>query len=143
MHILFALALVLQASSPVKVYVFTQTDPSGIVDADSKVRTAAVEGLTKTLEKSKALQVVTDPKDATIQVEITKTEIVEEKDSLSALNNALNGAHNSEVKKVPYRVAVLRYGEYSTELKGKAAKNEASLARAVEGWVKDNAERLK
>jgi len=141
--LLLSLALALQVQPPVTVYVFTKTDSSGLVDADSKVRQNAVDALSQTLGKSKMLAVVRDAKDATIQVEVTKTEAVTETDHLSALNNALNGAHNSDTKQVTYRFAVLRYGEYSTELKGKAAKNEAGLSRAIEGWIKDNAEKLK
>jgi len=132
------------AAQPVKVYVLTQADPSGLVDTDAKARAAAVEGLSKTIGKSKTLQLVPTAAEAQIQVEIANTETVEETDSLSALNNALNGAHNSDTKKVKYRCATLRFGEYTTEIKGKDnLGNEAGLSRAIESWVKDNAGKLK
>ena len=140
---LLCLSTVLHAQAPVTVYVFTKADPSGLVDQDATIRASAVEAVTKTLSKSKIVQPVPTAAEATVQVEITKTDIVEEADHLSALNNALNGAHNSEVKKVTYRVATLRVGEYTTELRGRAnAKNETGLSREVENWVKANAGRL-
>ena len=140
---LLCLSTVLHAQAPVTVYVFTKSDPSGLVDRDAQTRATAVEALSKTLGKSKVVQVVTTPAEATVQVEITKTDIVEEADHLSALNNALNGAHNSDVKKVTYRVATLRVGDYTTEIRGRAnAKNETGLSREVENWVKANAGRL-
>lgn len=130
------LATAVQAQAPVPVSVFTKTDPSGLVDAGTKTRQATVEKLAKELSKSKIVQVAPE---AAIRVEITPSVEVEETDHLSALNNALNGAHNSDTKKVTYRTAVLHFGEYQTPLRGR---NEASLAKAVENWVRENSAKL-
>ena len=142
--LLLALLLALVAQNqPIKLYVLTKTDPSGLIDYATKARTASVEAVKRTLEKSKTVQLVGTAEDSTIQIEIGRTEEKEIKDNLSALNNALNGAHNADTKKVTYRFATLTSGSYSTELSERDdRKNQKALCVAIERWVKDNAAAL-
>ncbi len=133
------------------LYVFTQQDPSGLIDKDAKARADSVAGITKALRSSKVVRVVTEKADAMIVLEVTRGGEVTEADSLGALTNAINATSGgatslkpkeAETRTRPVRYGTLSVGTYTTELYGQAYPWGAALAKAVEQWVKMNAAQL-
>lgn len=151
---LLALLPAVALADPVRpaVYVFTQTDPSGLTDAASKARTETVAGLLKVLQKSQAVQIVTTRDEATIVLEVTKEAMIDEPDSLHSLINTLNTTagglqatrpKEAETKQVANMYATLQVGEYSTEIFGHTKPYGKGLAKALEKWVQMNQAHLK
>jgi hypothetical protein len=144
-------ALAQQARVP--VYVFTSTDPSGFVDADTKALIAFVTDVREQLQKSKSLtkivEVVDTPESATIRVEITGITKAKGSNTLAMLANSTNAAAGGlaalrprldEEETVTIRHAVLSVGAYSTELTTEVRKN--AIPGRIAQWVKDNREQL-
>jgi len=135
----------------VALYVFTATDPSGFVDADTTARAKTVTGIVKQLTKSKYVRVVETQDRAVLVLEVTRTAQVDEADSLGALSNTLNALAGGlqalrprvdEKQTIAYRYATLTKDAYTTELSGHAFPFGVGLAKAIDAWAKTNQAQL-
>ncbi len=143
--LLLTIALPAAAQKPLPtVYVFTKTDPSGLIDRDAKHRLAVVKDIRKQLD-GKVAHIVDSQEGATLTLEIAGTEQITRTSSLTAMSNALNPnrPQREEAERVTIQHATLTMGEYSTDLKADAYSTQsAALAKQVKDWLKMNAERL-
>lgn len=133
------------APPPLRVYVFTVTDPSGFIDQQTKGRQDAVAQtkLWITAMEKKRFVVVEDRETADLVLEITGLVTQKETNSLAVMSNALNPKRpqvDTDVRRT-YRLATLTVGDYSTELRaGLGARS--GLVDPLKRWVELNAAKI-
>lgn len=136
------------AAPVVRVHLFTNAHPSGLVDQMTKEREKAVGEVTKRIRKEKGVQIVSSPEQAQVVIEITSAAIVragERKTVMGALFGPPPGSGNPNAL-VPEIRAQLRAGDYAVEMVGssqlrwKQCWNE--LAAQLKAWLIDNRAKL-
>ena len=135
---------------PVKVYVFTATDPGGFIDADSKQRSDSVKDIVKQLRnKDREVALVDHAADADLILEVMGRGWEDNgSTSVSRSQYGTTTATKDRGVTVYTRLAV---GEYATGIKGYYYDElmirpwtmaAASVANQVVRWIKDNDARV-
>jgi hypothetical protein len=148
----FLIAAQKKSEEPIKVYVFTATNPGGFVDPDQKQRTDSVEDLKRALGKKDLVQVVDQKDSPDVTLEVLGRGDEETGTSSTTTSRGYYGIWGSTTSKDTVAAVHVRLkaGNYSTLIEGRndgritnvwwTAANNA--AKQIQRWIKENHDRL-